>query len=102
MKQVLLFGAGKSASVLVYYLFDNAQKENWYVTVVDADLQTAEKKIGDAPHGKAMSFDINDADKRTAVIANADIVISLMPPLFHLLIAKDCIQKKKNLLTASY
>jgi len=102
MKQVLLFGAGKSASVLIEYLLDNAPKENWFLTLVDADLQAAQKKIADSPHGKAVSFDINNADQRIAVIGNADIVISLMPPSLHLLIAKDCILKKKNLLTASY
>jgi saccharopine dehydrogenase-like NADP-dependent oxidoreductase len=102
MKKILLFGAGKSATVLIEYLLDNAQKENWYLTVVDADLQAAQNKIGSASNGKAVSFDINNAEERRSMIGDADIVISLMPPSLHLLIAKDCIREKKNLLTASY
>jgi hypothetical protein len=29
MKNILLFGAGKSATVLIDYLLSNAEKEDW-------------------------------------------------------------------------
>ena len=102
MKQVLLFGAGKSATVLIEYLLENAEGENWRLIVVDADLSTAQKKIGNSSFGKAVSFDISNEKERHEYIAKADIVISLLPPALHFLIAKDCIQFRKNLLTASY
>lgn len=102
MKQVFLFGAGKSATVLIDYLLLNAGRENWQLTLVDASLETAQKKIGNSTFGKAVSFDISDDEKRSAAVKEADIVISLMPPALHFLIAKDCLKHKKNLLTASY
>jgi saccharopine dehydrogenase-like NADP-dependent oxidoreductase len=102
MKQVLLFGAGKSATVLIEYLLRNAETENWNLTVADANLITAQKKIGDSSFGKAVSFDITAEEERHKYISKADIVISLMPPVLHFLIAKDCIRFGKNLLTASY
>ncbi|MGZ8536976.1 MAG: saccharopine dehydrogenase C-terminal domain-containing protein [Flavisolibacter sp.] len=102
MKQVLLFGAGKSATVLIDYLLKEAKIQNWHLTVVDADLHAAQKKIGNSNDGKALSFDIKNDDARGAIISKADIVISLMPPALHFLIARDCIRYKKNLLTASY
>jgi saccharopine dehydrogenase-like NADP-dependent oxidoreductase len=102
MKQVLLFGAGKSATVLIEYLLKNAEEENWQLTVVDADLLNAQKKIGDSAFGKTVSFNISNEEERGSYISKADIVISLMPPSLHFLIAKDCIRFKKNLLTASY
>lgn len=102
MKQVLLFGAGKSATALIDYLLKNAEKEQWHLTIVDVDLKNTEKKIGNSVFAKAVSFDISNAEMRSEVIREADIVISLMPPALHFLIAKDCIQFKKNLLTASY
>jgi saccharopine dehydrogenase-like NADP-dependent oxidoreductase len=102
MKQVLLFGAGKSATVLIEYLLKNAEEENWQLTVVDADLLNAQKKIGDSAFGKAVSFDISNEEERGNYITKADIVISLLPPTLHFLIAKDCIHFRKNLLTASY
>jgi saccharopine dehydrogenase-like NADP-dependent oxidoreductase len=102
MKQVLLFGAGKSATVLIEYLLKNAEAENWRLTIVDADLSNAQRKIGDSSFGTAVSFDIKNEQKRHQYISNSDIVISLLPPSLHFLIANDCIRFKKNLLTASY
>ena len=102
MKKILLFGAGKSATVLIDYLLKNALAEDWTVTVVDANLSLAKSKIGNALAGEALSFNINNADERARHIQHADIVISLLPPALHILVAKDCITYQKNLLTASY
>jgi saccharopine dehydrogenase-like NADP-dependent oxidoreductase len=68
MKQVLLFGAGKSATALIEYLLNNADKENWRLTVVDADLTSAQKKIGNSKFGEAVSFDISNAEMRGVYI----------------------------------
>src|SRR6185503_9512819 len=102
MKNILLFGAGKSATVLIDYLLSNAEKEDWQLTVVDADINLAQSKIGISPFGKAVSFDINDETDRKKFISEADIVISLLPPTLHTIVAKSCIELNKNLLTASY
>src|SRR5215216_6668853 len=102
MKKILLFGAGKSATVLIDYLLENAEKEAWQLIVVDADLQVANSKIGHSSFGLAQSFDINNAEERKKSVGQADIVISLLPPTLHYLVAQDCIALKKNLLTASY
>ncbi len=102
MKRILLFGAGKSATVLIDYLLANAEKENWTLTVVDAELKLAQYKIGDSISGQAISFDINDAEERNKFISESDIIISLLPPALHTIVAKSCIEKNKNLLTASY
>ena len=102
MKKVLLFGAGKSATVLIDYLLENAGKENWQLTVVDANLNLAKSKVGDSYFAEAVSFDIHDSQERHKHIRNADIVISLLPPDLHFIVATDCIEFSKNLLTASY
>jgi saccharopine dehydrogenase-like NADP-dependent oxidoreductase len=102
MKKILLFGAGKSATVLIDFLLENAEKENWQLKVVDADLELAKSKIGGSSLGVAISFDINNEEERKEHIAEADIVISLLPPTLHYLVASDCVQLNKNLLTASY
>lgn len=102
MKKILMFGAGKSATVLIDYLLFSAAEEKWFVTVVDADLKLAQAKVGDSKFAKAISFDINDESERSNTINNADIVISLLPPALHYLVAKDCLACSKNLLTASY
>ncbi len=102
MKTILLFGAGKSATVLIDYLLENAITENWKFTVVDADLKLAQSKVNHSQRASAVSFDINDAEERGKYIRHADIVISLLPPVLHIQVAKDCVKHHKNLLTASY
>ena len=102
MKKILLFGAGKSATILIDYLLESAEKENWHITVVDADLRLAESKIGGSSYGLPLSFDIKNGAQRKKNIAQSDIVISLLPPALHYIVAQDCVELKKDLLTASY
>lgn len=103
MKHILLFGAGKSATVLIDYLLKNAPQQSWKILIADADKSLVEEKTGSATdYAEAIGMDITDADKRGELIRRADLVISMMPPFLHILIAKDCILYKKHLLTASY
>ena len=102
MRTILLFGAGKSATILIDYLLEHSVLEDWKLIVVDADLSLAKSKTDHSSRASAVSFDINNADERSIHIRNADIVISLLPPALHFLIAKDCLKYEKNLLTASY
>ena len=102
MKKIILFGAGRSATVLIDYLLKEAENELWKLVVVDTDINLAKSKVGDSPYAEVTSFDINDEEKRKEFIASADIVISLLPPALHTIAAKTCIELNKNLLTASY
>jgi saccharopine dehydrogenase-like NADP-dependent oxidoreductase len=102
LKKILIFGAGKSASELIHYIGINSVKENWIFVVADAQIELAEKKVRPYPNGKALAVDITQPEQRNAPIQEADIVISLLPPSLHILVARDCIKWKKNLLTASY
>lgn len=102
MKQILLFGAGKSATVLIDYLLSHASKENWKVVVADANYDLASAKIKGSPHGQAISFDVMDTAQREDQIGTCDLVISMLPPALHREVAKDCIRFSKHLLTASY
>lgn len=54
------------------------------------------------PRSQAVALNIQDEAQRMNWIQKSDIVISMMPPALHILIAKDCIQCRKSLLTASY
>ena len=102
MKQILLFGAGKSATILINYLLANASNENWNLIVADANLEMAREKLNNAPFGKAVSFDITDDTKRRSFISNSELVISMLPPSLHGKVARDCLRFSKHLLTASY
>jgi saccharopine dehydrogenase-like NADP-dependent oxidoreductase len=102
MKQIVLFGAGKSATCLIDYLINEITENNWQLTVADGNLETAKSKIGDAMHANAISINVEEESERQSLIRRADIVISLLPPSLHFLVAQDCAGMNKNLLTASY
>jgi saccharopine dehydrogenase (NADP+, L-glutamate forming) len=102
MKKILLFGAGKSATGLIRYLVSETAARNWQLIVADGNLSLAASKIGHAAHAKAVTLQIEDEQEREALVRDADIVISLMPPALHFLVAQSCIKCSKHLLTASY
>ena len=102
MKTILLFGAGKSSSVLIEYLLRQAPQHGFSLRVIDADVSLANTKVGGASHGSALGFDIMDTALREPEIERADLVISLLPPQLHQVVAVDCLRLKKHLLTASY
>jgi saccharopine dehydrogenase-like NADP-dependent oxidoreductase len=102
MKNILLIGAGRSASTLIKYLSDNSQKENWKVTVGDISEDIAKQKIKNHPNSHAIVFDVNNEDQRVGEISKADLVISMLPATMHLSVAQECLKQKKHLVTASY
>lgn len=102
MKQILLFGAGKSATVLIDYLKSTASRKNWQVIVADADAEAAQAKVGKHAHARAVGVSIENEMERKALVERADVVISLLPPSLHYFVALDCLAFAKPLLTASY
>ncbi len=102
MKKIVLFGAGKSATCLIDYLVMESAIHDWELTLVDTNLQAAAAKIVGASHARAVGMQVEDESARRALVSGADIVISLLPPSLHVLIAMDCLYAGKNLLTASY
>jgi saccharopine dehydrogenase-like NADP-dependent oxidoreductase len=102
MRNILVLGAGLSASSLIKYFIDESEKENWIVTVVDRDIELVKKKTKNHPNSRALAFNALDADERKPYVQEADLVISMLPARFHIDIAKDCIAYKTNLITPSY
>jgi saccharopine dehydrogenase-like NADP-dependent oxidoreductase len=102
MKSILVFGAGKSATCLIDYLCSVCEKNNWMLSVCDANLPLAESKINQCKNAKAVSIDVSDKEKRNDLIKETDVVISMLPSHLHFLVARDCLAFSKHLLTASY
>lgn len=102
MKKILVLGAGLSSSSMIRYLLAQAASFDWQVRIVDQNIRLVEKKIGNNPRGMALAFDALDRDQRRDEMQQADLVISMLPARFHVEIAKDCIQYRKNLITPSY
>lgn len=102
MKKILVIGAGRSAIVLIDYLLENAEVENWHITVADADAAHAKKMIGDSKSATAIELDATIDARRAALIAEHDLIISMLPAFLHTMVANDCLALKKNLVTPSY
>ncbi|MBK9733353.1 MAG: saccharopine dehydrogenase NADP-binding domain-containing protein [Chitinophagaceae bacterium] len=102
MNRILLLGAGRSATVLIHYLLEHALEWNASVTVGDQSVSSASAKVGSHTAGRAIAFDATDETMRRTEIEAHDIIISMLPPHLHILVAKDCLAFKKHLVTASY
>lgn len=102
MQNILVIGAGRSASSLINYLLTHSVKENWNVTVGDVSLDIVKQKTVGHANARAIQFDINNDAQREEEIKRADIVISMLPAFMHMNVAKDCVKFKKHLATASY
>ena len=102
MKNILIIGAGRSATTLISYLLDHADAQKWNITVADISKELAQEKIGAHPRAQALQFDVANAEQRKREISRVDIVISMLPAHLHIEVAKDCLELGKNLTTASY
>ncbi|MDQ3046208.1 MAG: saccharopine dehydrogenase NADP-binding domain-containing protein [Bacteroidota bacterium] len=102
MKNILVIGAGRSASSLIRYLLDHSTAEGWMVTVGDVSLELVKQKTAGHKNARAISLDIHNEKQREEEIRRSDIVISMLPAFMHMEVAKDCVRYKKHLATASY
>ncbi|OYU55096.1 MAG: saccharopine dehydrogenase [Chitinophagaceae bacterium BSSC1] len=99
---ILVFGAGKSATVLIDFLKKTITQNNWLLMVADSNLATVLAKLDGYPGTTGLQINIEDQEARKSLVKTASIVISMMPPSLHYLIAEDCLEFGINLLTASY
>lgn len=102
MQNLLIIGAGRSATVLINYILEQARENNFFVTIADADVALARQKAGNNPNSRAIWLDASKPNDRRDVISRHDVVVSLLPPQMHLEVAQDCIALGKHMVTASY
>lgn len=102
MKNITILGAGRSATVLISYALEIAGRQNWIITVADADIGLARQKVNNHPNGRPVFLDALATRERQELIRKSDLVISLLPPHLHILVAQDCVHLGRNLVNASY
>ena len=102
MRNILIIGAGRSASSLIKYLLNKSTQENLHLTIGDLSVALAQRKTNNHPNATAIALDIFDENQRKKEIEKAAIVISMLPAHLHIEVARDCILYKKHMFTASY
>ncbi|RIJ48328.1 saccharopine dehydrogenase [Maribellus luteus] len=98
MKKVLLLGAGMVAKPLVDYLLNHQIQ----LTIATRTVEKALKLINGHGNAKAVSWTVDDMQALSLLIADHDLVVSLLPYTYHVAVAKLCVKHQKNMLTTSY
>ena len=94
MKKILLIGAGRSTGTLVKYLTNNAEANEWQLTIADRNFEFIDKKVTELPFVTTEVFDVTNQDQRETLIEASNLVISMLPAHMHISVAKDCIDYK--------
>jgi len=99
VKEVLVLGAGLVAAPLVRYLLE---QEGFAVKVASRTLEKAHTLVGDANNGSAERLNVNDTAALEKLIHEADLAISLLPYVYHPLVAQLCVKHRRLMVTTSY
>ncbi len=98
MRKVLILGAGMIAKPIVTYLLN----KGYHVTVATLIQAKAEELIQDHPNGKAVAWSADNTPALSELVESHDLTVSLLPWVYHIIVAKRCIAHKKNMVTTSY
>ncbi len=98
MKKILILGAGMVAGPIIKYLLD----QRYFVTVASNTPERAELLINKSLKGNAVHWEANQSAELDELIRQHDLVVSLLPYSFHVMVAEKCVVHKKNMVTTSY
>lgn len=99
MKRVLVLGAGLVSKPGVRYLLNDKELN---VTVASRTVSKAEKLVGGFDNGFALHINVKNEDDLENLIKQNDIIVSLLPWIYHVKVAKLCLKNNKNMATTSY
>ncbi|KAI8682170.1 hypothetical protein NCS55_00471700 [Fusarium keratoplasticum] len=97
-KKILVLGSGMVAKPCVDYLLRDKKNR---LTVACRILSTAENLAEGRPRAKAIALDVKSTDLDRH-IAEHDVVISLVPFIYHVDAIRSAIKAKKHVVTTSY
>ena len=98
MREVLILGSGMVAGPIVDYLLER----DITVTIASMELDAAKELLHDHKNGIAVEWNATDLKTLEKMVSEHEIIVSILPYIFHVKVAKKCIKLKKHLLTASY
>ena len=99
MKNILILGAGRSTSALIGYLAENAAEYHWSLTIGDHNGAAVDQPV---PQARGIVIDVFNEAQLHNEVRQSDLVISMLPAMFHPLVARSCLRFSKPMLTASY
>jgi len=97
---VLVLGTGYVVKPMVDYFIDKCKYE---VLVASRDNNHSGLIIAGRPLGKRVLWHATPPyDELNNMVKGVDLVVSMIPPSMHVIVAKACIKNKINMLTTSY
>ncbi|HBH83714.1 MAG TPA: hypothetical protein DDY34_07890, partial [Bacteroidales bacterium] len=98
MKKVLILGAGMVVKPIVEYLLEHKIP----LTIASPMKQRADAMIKGDSLGSSVNWSMDDPEVLDNLVAGHDIVVSLLPYIYHAEVAKVCLKHKRSLVTTSY
>lgn len=99
MSRVLVLGAGLVSRPLVRYLLDQPETK---VRVATRTVSKAERIIEGHKNGEAIHWLVEDREGLKRMMEDSDIVVSLLPYVYHVMVADLAIERGIPLVTTSY
>ena len=100
MKQVLVLGTGYVVKPLVDYFLEECK---YQVFVASRDNNRSGQIIAGRPNGKRILWSAKPPyDELNRMVGEADLVVSMIPPSMHPIVAKACISNHVDMVTTSY
>ncbi|KAJ7319097.1 Saccharopine dehydrogenase-domain-containing protein [Mycena albidolilacea] len=98
-KKVLLLGSGMVAGPAVEEI---AKREDVQLLIASNSYVEASKLAQHYSNVAYQVVDLKEEESWAGLVAEADVVISLLPVSFHAIVAQQCIKHRKHMVTASY
>ncbi len=100
--QILIIGAGRSSVFLIEYLANFAAQNGFSVLVADANIEQARRLSANLPACQTIELPLSNKILLAKTIAQSHVVVSMLPAMLHIEVAKICLEHQKSLFTASY
>jgi saccharopine dehydrogenase-like NADP-dependent oxidoreductase len=101
MQHILILGIGRSTSYLLDYLNTHLVPNGYVIQAIDVQQELVAKRQSEFPGISFIRSEIH-TDTIKISIANTDLVVSMLPPAFHGMVAEICLEYGKHFFTASY
>lgn len=83
-------------------MVDHLLNSGYKVTSTGIYLHRAQRLIKEHKNGSARVWMVEDEEGLRKMISQHDLVVSLLPPAYHAMVARHCISLKTNMVTTSY
>ena len=99
MKNILVLGAGHVSRPLVEYLL---ARTTCQLTLASRSRDKVDRILGGHPRGVAVQLRLEDSSALEELVRSADVVVSLVPYVYHVKVVELAIRHKVHVVTTSY